>query len=128
LNPISKKLHELEKNVIGDTPKGKTRLYIEDPVERDIHNRAADILIKQHDIAVELHDTLTANPNAEINIHSLDLTTDEKAIVDKSSILMHHRIMELFDLHIAQFVHLNDPINKWIFYSRFNWFLREMQD
>lgn len=124
----SKKLHELEKNVISDTPKTKTVLHIDDPIECKIHDRAYGILVRQHDAAVELQEMLTANPNAEINIHALDLTPEEKTIVDKSSILLHYRVMELFDHHIAQFVHLNDPIGKWIFYSRLGWFISEMQE
>jgi hypothetical protein len=124
----SKKLHELEKNVVNDTPKTKTVLHIDDPIECKIHDEAYEILVRQHDAAVELQEMLTANPNAEINIHALDLTPEEKTIVDKSSILMHHRVMELFDHHIAQFVHLNDPIGKWIFYSRLGWFISEMKE
>jgi len=34
--------------------------------------------------------------------------------------------MELFDNGVAQYIHLNDPVNKFIFYSRLNWFLNEM--
>ena len=34
----------------------------------------------------------------------------------------------MFDNGIAQFIHLNDPMSKWIFYSRFSWFISEMQD
>jgi hypothetical protein len=128
MNPISRKLRELENNVVDDIPKTKTVLYIEDATEREIHKRAGDILQRQHDIAVQLHETLKENPKAEINIHALDLTADEKAIVDKSNAFYHYRVMELFDSVIAQHVHLNDPINKWIFYSRFNWFLSEMKD
>jgi len=128
LNTISKKLNELEKNIVGDTPKTKTVLYIEDATEREIHKRAGDILQCQHDIAVKLHETLKENPKAEMNIHALDLSADEAAIVDKSNALYHYRVMELFDITIGQHVHLNDPINKWIFYSRFGWFLSEMQE
>ena len=128
MNPISKKLHELENNVVGDTPKTKTVLYIEDATEREIHKRAGELLQRQHDIAVQLHETLKENPKAEVNIHALDLTPDEKAIVDKSNALYHHRVMELFDVTIAQYVHLNDPLCKWIFYGRLNWFISEMQE
>jgi hypothetical protein len=128
MNSISKKLRDLEKNVIDDAPRTKTILYIEDPTELEIHKRAGDILAKQREIAAELYDILKANPKAEISAHALDLTPNEKAIVDKSNALYHHRVMELFDIGIAQFIHFNDPINKWIFYSRLNWFLMEMQD
>jgi hypothetical protein len=128
MNVISRKLHELEKNVIDDTPKTKTVLYIEDATEREIHKRAAELLQRQRDVAEQLYNILKENPKAEVNIHALDFTPDEKAIVDKSNILYHHRVMELFDIDIAQFIHLNDPVNKWIFYSRFNWFLSEMKD
>jgi len=128
MNRISKKLHELENNVVGDTPKTKAVLYIEDATEREIHKRAGELLRRQHDTAEQLYNILKENPKAEVDIHALEFTPDEKAIVDKSNILYHHRVMELFDNGIAQYVHLNDPVNKWIFYSRFNWFLSEMKD
>jgi hypothetical protein len=128
MNVLSKKLRELENNIVSDVPKTPTRLYIEDATEREIHKRAVELLQRQHSIAEQFHDILKENPKAEINIHALDFTPDEKAIVDKSNALYHHRVMELFDVTIAQYCHLNDPINKWIFYSRFNWFLSEMQD
>jgi hypothetical protein len=128
MNAISKKLHELENNVVGDTPKTKTVLYIEDATEREIHKRAGKLLQRQHDTAEQLYNILKKNPKAEVNIHALDFTPDEKAIVDKSNALYHFRVMELFDVTIAQYCHLNDPINKWIFYSRFTWFLSEMKD
>jgi hypothetical protein len=128
MRSISRKLRDLEKNVVSDTPKTKTVLYIEDPDEREIHKRAGEILTRQREIAVELQGILKANPKAEVNMRALDLTSDEKAIVDKSNSLYRHRVMELFDNGVAQYVHLNDPVNKWIFYSRLNWFLREMKD
>jgi hypothetical protein len=53
--------------------------------------------------------------------------SDEKIIVDKSNAFYGHRVMELFDIGIARFIHLNDPLNKWIFYNRSGWFLSEMQ-
>ena len=90
MNSISRKLHDLEKNVISDTPKTKTVLYIEDSTEREIHKRAGEILTKQREIATELHDILKANPKAEVNIQALDLTSDEKTIVAKSNALYHH--------------------------------------
>ena len=61
-------------------------------------------------------------------MHTLDLTSDEKAIVDKSNALYTHRVMELFENGIARYIHLNDPINKLIFYSRLNWFVAEMKE
>ena len=127
MNPISKKLHELENNVVGDTPKTKTVLHIEDAVEGEIHKRAGEILQHQRDTAERFYNTLKENPNAEVNIEALDFTPDQKVIVDKSNAFYQHRVMELFDNGIAQLIHLNDPASKYIFYSRFNWFLSEMQ-
>ena len=128
MNLISKKLHELENNVIGDTPKTKTVLHIDDAVEGEIHKRAGELLQRQRETAEKFYNILKENPNAEVDIQALDFTSDEKAIVDKSNAFYHHRVMELFDNGIAQFIHLNDPMSKWIFYSRFNWFLSEMRD
>ena len=128
MNQLSKKLHQLENNVVGDLPKTKTVLQIDDSVEGEINKRAGELLQRQHDKAQQFYNTLKENPKAEGDIHALDFTPDEKAIVDKSNAFYHHRIMELFDNGIAQFIHLNDPISKWIFYSRFNWFISDMQD
>src|SRR4030043_1335702 len=110
MNVLSKKLRELENNIVSDIPKTPTRLYIEDATEREIHKRAIELLQRQHSIAEQFHDILKENPKAEINIHALDFTPDEKAIVDKSNALYHHRVMELFDVTIAQYCHLNDHL------------------
>lgn len=128
MNLLSKKLYELENNVVGDVPKTKTVLNIDDPTECEIHMRATELLRRQHDIAQQFYNAFKENPKAQVDIHALDFTPDEKAVVDKSNAFYHHRVMELFDNGIAQFIHLNDPISKWIFYSRFNWFISEMQD
>ncbi len=45
MNKISKKLHDLEKNVLDDRPKTKTILYIEDPTEREIHKNIKNTLL-----------------------------------------------------------------------------------
>jgi hypothetical protein len=128
MNLISKKLHELENNVVSDTPKTKTVLQIDDAVEGEIHKRAVELLQRQRNTAEQFYNTLKENPKAKVDIHTLDFSPDEKTLVDKSNAFYHHRVMELFDNGIAQFIHLNDPFDKWIFYSRFNWFLSEMQD
>ena len=94
----------------------------------EIHKRAVELLQRQRGKAEQFYNILKANPKANVDIHALDFSPDEKAIVDKSNAFYHHRVMELFDNGIAQFIHLNDPFDKWIFYSRFNWFLSEMQD
>jgi hypothetical protein len=128
MNPLSKKLRDLENNVVGDTPKTKTILQIEDSVEREIHKIAAELLQRRHDVAQQFYNTLKENPNAPVDISALDFTPDEKVIVDKSSAFYHQRVMELFENGIAQFIHLNDPMCKWLFYSRLSWFLSEMQE
>jgi len=51
MNSISRKLRDLEKKVISNKPKTKTILYIDDPIEREIHRKAGEILTKQRDIA-----------------------------------------------------------------------------
>ena len=50
MNLISKKLHELENNVVGDIPKTKTVLQIDDSTECEIHTRATELLRRQHDM------------------------------------------------------------------------------
>ena len=127
MNLLSKKLYQLENNVVGDKPRTKTLLQIDDSVEGEIHRRAAELLQRQRDIAQQFYNILKENPKAQVDIHALDFAPDEKVIVEKSNAFYHYRVMELFENGIAQFIHLNDPVSKWIFYSRFNWFISEMQ-
>lgn len=56
------------------------------------------------------------------------LNPEEQTLVFKSSSLITQRVMHLFDLAIGSYIHLNDPMCKWLFYARLNWFLSEMQD
>ena len=128
MNPISKKLRELENNVVNTKPKAPSYFHITDDTERELHKRACTILRFQRDKAKELEELLKDNPKAEVDIHALDLSPDDKTIVDASTEIYRNRVLEVFDASIAQYCHLNDPVNKWIFYSRFNWFIREMQD
>jgi hypothetical protein len=128
MNSINKKLRELESKVLDDTPKTETVLRIDDPVEHRLHMRAMGILQRQHAVASQIYDVLKENPKAEVDEHALDLSPEEQLIVDRSERLYTSRVMELFDNGIAQCIHLNDPVNKWLFYSRFYWFLSEMRD
>jgi hypothetical protein len=128
MNNLSKKLRDLERNVITETPRGCTRLIIDNVAEVELHRRASESLQSQKAKAEELHKILKENPNAEVDINSLNLSSENQLIVNKSTSLYSHRVMELFDRAIGQEIHLNDPINKWIFYSRFNWFLSEMSE
>jgi hypothetical protein len=128
LNPISKKLRELENNVIDTKPKTPSYFHITDSSELELHKRAYAILSGQHDKAQELHNNLIKDPKAKVDVGALDLSPDDKAIVDASTKIFRSRVLEVFDVAIAQYCHLNDPVNKWIFYSRFNWFIREMRD
>ena len=125
---LSKKLRNLEKNVVPDTPRGETRIIIDDNAEMELHQRASEIQQVQKAKAEDLHKILTEKPNAEVDMDSLNLSSKNQLIVNKSRSLYRYRVMELFDNAIGQEIHLNDPINKWIFYNRFNWFLSEMSE
>jgi hypothetical protein len=128
VNQLSRKLHELEKNVISDTPNFEdTRLIIDDDAEQVLHDRAKIILENYRRRLGNAQEELKCGSG--VNVDDLvKLSPEEQVIVFKSSSLITQRVMHLFDLAVGSFIHLDDPVCKWIFYGRLNWFLSEMQD
>ena len=69
---------------------------------------------------------------------TVDYTEEEKAflasydateaIVSQATRIMFLRASHIFDSAIASQYHLNDPLGKMLFYSRFFWFLDEIRD
>ncbi|HDQ06573.1 MAG TPA: hypothetical protein ENN36_07625 [Candidatus Bathyarchaeota archaeon] len=129
MNRLSKKLRELETNIAPiHIKKGTSRLSSEcmSDAEQEIHSVAASILKRLKAKAERASEMLEHNPSANVDISELQLSPEQQTIVDTSNRLFAERVMELFDNGVAQYIHLNDPINKFIFYSRLNWFLTEM--
>jgi hypothetical protein len=128
VNQLSRKLHQLEKNVFSDTPNFEdTRLTINNAAEQRLHDRAKIILENYRCRSESVQDELESDLDVDVS-DSMEFGPEEQIIVSKSSNLIIQRIMYLFDVAVGSFIHLNDPICKWIFYSRLNWFLSEMQE
>jgi hypothetical protein len=128
VNQLSRKLHELEKNVVSDIPNFEdTYLTINNDVEQRLHDKAKMILVNHRYQSENALKELKNGSGVDVD-KSVELSPEEKVIVSKSSSLITQRVMYLFDLAVGSLIHLDDPICKWIFYSRLNWFLSEMQE
>jgi hypothetical protein len=128
VNRLSRKLRELEKNVVSETPDFEdTRLIIGNDAEQQLHERAKRIMENYRYRLDDAKEVLESGSDVNVD-DSVKLSPEEDAIVFKSSSLITQRIMHLFDLAVGSFIHLNDPLCKWIFYGRLNWFLGEMQE
>jgi hypothetical protein len=128
VNQLSRKLHQLEKNVVSSTPNFEdTRLTINNVAEQRLHDQAK-VIMESYSYRLENAQN-ELNSGSDVDTDDLvKLSPEEQTIVSKSSSLIIQRIMYLFDVAVGSFIHLNDPICKWIFYSRLNWFLSEMQE
>jgi hypothetical protein len=130
VNTLSRKLRELEINNVAPLhiEEGSTRLspYCMSDAERELHSAALQIMQSLKTKAERASEMLKQNPGADVDVSELQLNPEQQVIVNTSDRLFTERVMELFDNGVAQYIHLNDPVNKFIFYSRLNWFLREM--
>jgi hypothetical protein len=129
---LSRKVGELEKNVIGETPNpDDTYLGTNKKEEIELFRRANEIQEKQkaklRAVEAKLRQDPTCNYDAEVK-EALILSDEEETIVRQSDSIYTQRVMHLFDNAMAQHIHLNDPMNKYIFYARFYWFLSEMKE
>ena len=125
---LNRKLKELEKNVISEIPNvEESFLLIKNDIEQQLHDRADTILKRQLsrlDAAQKVLET-----GSEVNVNNFaDISPDEDTIVSKSRSLIRQRVMQLFDVAVGSYIHLNDPTGKWIFQARLYWFLKEMSD
>jgi hypothetical protein len=124
MNIVSKKLHELERNVLPELPeKGTTKVTWEngntelDRAESELHKRATQIL-EAH--AEEMQEALT---RGETNY--TPLSPSDQAIVDTANRRLMARMLEIFQVFTDTFVTLKDPMANWIFYTRFYWLIEE---
>ena len=124
MNTVSKKLHELEKNVLPELPeKGTTKITWEngdielDRAESELHKRATQIL-EAH--AEEMQEALTRGETAYT-----PLSPSDQAIVDAANRRLMSRILDIFELFVDTFVTQKDPMATLIFYTRFYWLIEE---
>jgi len=124
MNIVSKKLHEIEKNVLPELPeKGTTKITWEngdtelDRAESELHRRATQIL-EAH--AEEMQEALT---RGETDVSPLP--PGDQAIVDTANRRLMARILDIFQVFTDTFVTLKDPMANWIFYTRFYWLIEE---
>ncbi len=124
MNIVSKKLHELEKNVLPELPeKGTTKITWEngdiklDRAESELHRRAIQIL-EAH--AEELQEAMERGETT-----CTPLSPSDQAIVDAANRRFMARILEIFQVFTDAFVTLKDPLANWIFYTRFYWLIEE---
>ncbi len=124
MNILSRKLHELEKNVLPELPKeGTTRITWEngdlelDRAEFELHRRATQIL-EAH--AQEMQQALSRGETDVIRLSSSD-----QSIVDAANRGFMARILEIFQTFTDAFVTYKDPLANWVFYTRFYWLIEE---
>ena len=125
MNILSKKLHELEKNVLPELPeKGTTKITWEngdielDRAETELNRRANQIL-EAH--AQELQNALS---NGEKPTYT-PLSPSDQAIVDAANHRLMARILEIFQVFTDAFVTYKDPMANMVFYTRFYWLIEE---
>ena len=116
MNIISKKLHELEKNVLPELPeKGTTKITWEngdvalDRAENELHRRATQIL-EAH--AEEMPEALARGETAYT-----PLSPGDQAIVDAANRRFMARILEIFQVFTDTFVTYKDPWLIWCSYG-----------
>jgi hypothetical protein len=129
MTKISKKLDNLEKNIVNSTPKGITRIEFDDPAEIRLHRKAHEIIKYLLAKMDELDRTLMENPNANIELdkEALEASIGKyEPILQRSESLILQRVWSLFDETFGWPIHRNDVFYKWVFNRRLAWFLGEM--
>jgi hypothetical protein len=124
MNILSRKLHELEKNVLPELPeKGTTKITWEngdielDRAESELHRRATQI-VEAH--AEEMQEALSRGETDAIPLSSAD-----QSIVDAANRRLMARILDIFQTFTDTFVTHKDPMANWVFYTRFYWLIEE---
>jgi hypothetical protein len=132
MNALIRKIRELEKNVINDTPDSEdTYIGTSKKEEQELFRVAHKILEEQIQRLTVLEEKQKTNPTFDYTVEKeaiCELTGEAEVIVSQATRIAVLRASHIFDTTIASFYHLNDPASKIIFYTRFFWFLSEMKD
>ena len=123
MNSLARKLKTLEQNVISDNPDPKeTYLGIDNKQEIELLKMAYNIVKNQDQQLKSLEAKQNANPTVDYTKGKrafLALNDSTEPIVSQASRIMFLRASHIFDSAIASQYHLNDPLGKMLFYSRF---------
>jgi len=124
MNILSRKLHELEKNVLPELPeKGTTKITWEngdielDRAEFELHRRATQIL--------EAHTLEVQQALSRGETDAIPLSSSDQSIVDAANRRFMARILEIFQTFTDAFVTYKDPMANCVFYTRFYWLIEE---
>jgi hypothetical protein len=133
MNIVSKKLHELEKNVLPELPeKGTTKITWEngdaetDRAELELHRRAREILDRHKQILEELEYNLKHGIESDPFLSPM-LSPQDEAIVNAANKRLMARMFEIIELFGDVFVCHGDNMAKYVFFSRFYWIIEELQ-
>ena len=133
MNIVSKKLHELEKNVLPELPeKGTTRITWEngsrelDNAELELHIRAKEILERHNEVLEELEYNLKHGIESDPLLTPM-LSPQDEAIVNAANTRLMARMFEIIELFANVFVCHGDNMAKYVFFSRFYWIIEELQ-
>jgi len=132
MNPLMRKLDKIEQNVINQHPDpGETYLGIDNKQEMELLKLARSIVNSQDQQLKNLKAKQAANPTVDYTEEEkafLASTGATEAIVSQATRIMFLRASHIFETAIASQFHLNDPLGRMLFYSRFFWFLDEIRD
>jgi len=112
MNPLSKKLRELEKNVLPEQPKKETSRWGFDNGDSELNK-----------VEQQFYDTVQAIGR---NTAAEDMTPDKVELILKANRFVTFRILDLFDMWAKGIICYNDPLMIHIFTLRFYWFLDEV--
>lgn len=131
MNSKNRKLSELENHIIDfKVEDGSTIISNQCMSEGEIelHRRAGKLLEARKNFAKQLYKKIQENPKTDASELTKFFSEKEQAIVDASNQMYVLRALDLMNVALFQHIHLNQPMQKLIFYVRFRWFLDEMQD
>ena len=123
MNPLIRKLDKIEQNVINQHPDPEeTYLGIDNKQEMELLKLARSIVNSQDQQLKNLKAKQAANPTVDYTEEEkafLASTDATEAIVSQATRIMFLRASHIFETAIASQYHLNDPLGKMLFYSRF---------
>jgi hypothetical protein len=114
VNNLSKKLHDLEKNVLPEQPLKETSRWGFDNGDKELNKAERQL----YDMAKNIGERVEAE----------DLTADQIEIMLKSHRFVTFRILDLFETWAKGIICYNDPLMWHIFSLRFYWFLNEVSE
>jgi hypothetical protein len=132
MNKLSRILRELEKNVISEHPDPKeSYIYTTNKEEQELFKIAQEIANNQKQQLTALEELQKINPTVDYTAERdaiLTLNDDERVIVKQAAHICVQRALHIFDSTVAVLIHLNYHFSEMLFYTRFYWFLSELQD